>query len=48
MDYCPNDEKDVTEATDGMINPPENIENLSIADTDDDGGFEEESSSPQI
>ncbi len=45
----PDDEKDVTEADRGMINRSENIENLSIADTDDDGGFEEESpSSPNL
>ncbi len=46
MDYCPMTKKDVTEADRGMINPPRKIsKNLSIADTDDDGGFEEESSS---
>ncbi len=41
----PDNEKDVTEAGRDIINSSENIENLSIADTDDDGGFEEESSS---
>ncbi len=45
----PDDEKDVTEADRGMINPPRKYRKLSIADTDDDGGFEEElSSSPNL